>query len=122
MRKGTALDKRKGLYLISAIILLVGWSVALLIYLNAGDDAGGPDDEGHIIEMRGRGSKMYRHDLEAYGGRWSVVADDMIAWFEGLWKGRSLAVTVAVITGFVALLAFMVARHTPEDGRGSGVT
>jgi hypothetical protein len=115
----TSINRRKRLYVIAAVILLLGWSAALIIYLNAGDDVR-PDDEGRVIEMRGRGSKMYRHDLESYGGRWSVVADDMIAWFEGLWEGRSLAATVAFIAGSAALGIFIVARHTPADGRGPG--
>lgn len=116
----TSINRRKRLYIIAAVILLLGWSAALIIYLNAGDDARGPDDEGRVIEMRGRGSKMYRHDLESYGGKWSVAADDLVAWFEGLWEGRSLAATVAFIAGSVALGIFIVARHTPAEGRKSG--
>lgn len=33
----TAIDRRKRLYIMAAIILLAGWSAALLIYLNPGE-------------------------------------------------------------------------------------
>ena len=48
-------------------------------------------------------TKLYRHDLEVYGGRANVLADDFREWFAGLWHGRNLAFTVAVLTVLAAL-------------------
>jgi hypothetical protein len=60
-------------------------------------------------------SKVYRHELEAYGGKLSVVSNEIIRWFEGLWQGRSLAFTVAAITFIAALGVFIVACGMPHD-------
>jgi len=81
------------LYLISALILLGGLGSAITIYLTAGDDSdSAPDFEN---------SKMYMHDLELYGGKANVLANDLRHWFAGLWQGKSLAFTIACITVFI---------------------
>jgi hypothetical protein len=54
-------------------------------------------------------SKKYVHDLEVYGGRANVIQDEFLRWFEGLWQGKQLGVTIASITGFLFLaLRFLV--------------
>jgi len=97
-------------------ILGAGLGAAAVIFLaNAGSK---PDFE---LEK----SRMYYHDLEVYGGRANVLADDFRAWFDGLWQGRNLAYTVAVLTILAALLFRFFAtpapgdrRAAPPDGRG----
>ena len=97
------------LYLITAIILLVGLGSALLIYLTAGDAS----ENMAIYEFEH--SNKYRHDLELYAGKWNVLADEFTRWFDGLWHGKSLAFTVACITVFISLVIFIVAYHLPAD-------
>jgi hypothetical protein len=95
------------LYLISAIILLVGLSSAILIYLTAENDSDsvlGYED-----------SKMYIHDLELYGGKANVLANEFMRWFVGLWHGKSLAFTVACITIFISFGFFFLANHLRSD-------
>ncbi len=102
------------LYLISAIILLVGLGSAILIYLTAENDSSGV--------LGYEDSKMYIHDLELYGGKANVLANEFMRWFVGLWHGKSLAFTVACITIFISLGFFLVANHLPSalksDARG----
>jgi hypothetical protein len=99
--KTTNLQTR--LYLISAIILLVGLGISTLIYLTAENDSNsvlGYED-----------SKMYIHDLELYGGKVNVLASELMHWFVGLWHGKSLAFTVACITIFICAGFFFIANR-----------
>ena len=117
--KITALQTR--LYLISAITLLIGLGSAVFIYLtteNAADSFSGYE----ALE-----SKKYIRDLELYGGKANVLANEFMGWFDGLWHGKSLAFTVACITIVISLGLFFVAHHMPsgleadardEDNRG----
>jgi len=106
----------------SVVIAVVGLSAALAIYLTVG--AGSEPDEnfqilivdGQIYRIPLADTKLYRRDLQRFGGNAAVVFDDLTRWFAGLWRGRSLAITVACITGFVSLGFAVLARNTPPDG------
>ncbi len=117
--KDTGLQTR--LYLITAIILLVGLSGAILVYLTAENDSenvlGYEIVGGNIYSIRPEDSKIYMHDLELYGGKANVVANDLTRWFVGLWHGKSLAFTIACITGFVSFGLFFIAYYLPSDAR-----
>ena len=108
------------LYLITAIILLAGLGSALLIYLRAGNDLQGvlgyEAAGGHVYPISPEDSKMYIHDLELYGGKLNVLADEFMRWFAGLWHGKSLAFTVACITIVTSLGLFFVAHAMQSDG------
>jgi len=114
--KTTNLQTR--LYLISAIILLVGLSISIWIYLTADNDSrrffGYEIVGGNAYLIAPENSKMYVHDLELYGGKANVLADEFMSWFVGLWHGKSLAFTVACITIFISLGFFFVARNLPS--------
>lgn len=107
------------LYLIAAIILLVGLGSAVMIYLAAENDSGSVLGyeivDGHAYPIRPEDSKMFRHDLELYGGKLNVLADEFTRWFVGLWYGKTLAFTVACITIFISSGFFFVANHLPSD-------
>ena len=107
------------LYLISAIILLVGLSSSIWIYLTAENDSKrvfGYEIVGdNVYLITPENSKKYVHDLELYGGKANVLADEFSRWFVGLWHGKSLAFTVTCITIFIALGFFFVARTLPSD-------
>lgn len=102
------------LYIISAIIVLIGMGSAILIYLTAGND---PDT---ILSYED--SKKFKHDLELYGGKANVFANELMRWFAGLWKGKTFAFTVACITFFISFGIFFIANHLPSalksDARG----
>jgi hypothetical protein len=113
-------NKQSRLFLVSAAILLVGLGIAMAIYFAADDEADGEQR----YEVAGRyiypamheRSKRYRHDLEMYGGKAAVLADDFNRWFDGLWRGRSLAVTVACISVLLSFGFFVAARNAHSDG------
>jgi len=114
--KTTNLQTR--LYLISAIILLVGLSSSIWIYLAAGNDSetvlGYEIIGGKAYLVTPENSKKYVHDLKVIGGNAAVFADEFSRWFIGLWHGKSLAFTVACIAGFIALGFFFAARILPS--------
>jgi len=111
---------QKHLTLCSIIVAVVGVCGALLIYLTAGEDT---DLEGsEIVMVDGKAypipladTKMYRRELQRFGGKAALLFDDLNRWFKSLWRGKSLAVTVVWITGFVSLALFLLAREMPPD-------
>lgn len=127
-------NPRKTFYLISAAILLIGLSSSVMIYFTAENYServlGYEMLGGSVYPITPEDSKKYRHDLELYGGKANVLADEFISWFDGLWRGKSLAFTIVCITIFVSLGFFIVGSYLPlvaesdvrdEDSRtGSG--
>src|SRR5208283_155297 len=103
---------------ISAIILLVGLGSAIYIYQTAEDDLSGVLGYeivgGSVYPVMPQDSKMYRHDLELYGGKAAVLADEFSRWISGLWHGKSLAYTVAFITLVISFGFFFAANHLPS--------
>jgi hypothetical protein len=118
---------QKRLTLCSIIVAVVGLCSALLIYLTAGEDPDG--DEGfEFVVVDGKtypiplaSNKMYRRELQRFGGKAAVLFDDFNRWFAGLWRGKSLAVTVVWITAFISLGLFLFARHLLPPDPKSGV-
>ncbi len=110
-------DPRTRHYLIAAIILLAGLIAAVVISLRAGS---APET---LLELSPETSKKFLRDLELYGGTANVLAVQFQTWFDGLWHGRSLAYTVAVISVVASLgyVFFTVVLppyrdpNTPED-------
>ena len=115
--KWKSADLRICLNLISAIILLVGLGSAIFIYQTANDDSSGVLGYqiigGTIYPIMPENTKIYKHDLEIYGGKAAVLADEFRRWFIGLWHGRSLAFTIACITILASFAGFFTARHLP---------
>ena len=102
-------NRKTRIYLIGAIVLLVGLGAALLLYLTCAEV---PDSD---LVYQIHHAKRYRRDLEVMGGQMNLLADDLSLWFEGLWQGRSLAYTVAAMTVIVSFGFFLVAYHLPAD-------
>jgi len=96
--------------LVSRAILAVGFASAVLIYfVNAESPAG--------YELED--SKQYLRDMEVYGGKANVLATQLRHWFSGLWHGRSLAFTVAVISVLLALAYRFLATPLPPAVDGN---
>lgn len=85
-------------------ILLVGLVSAALIYLFASDDS----SAARAAEIES--GRLYEYNLERIGGMAAVYAARLNRWLAGLWHGRPLAYTVAVLAMALALLCFGVAR------------
>jgi hypothetical protein len=122
--KREIVDLRESLILIGAIIMLLGLGSSILIYQSAGNDSDGVLGyeimDGSAYPIRPEDSRIYRRNLELYGGKAAVVVDDFSRWFAGLWHGKSLAFTVAGISIFISLMFFFAAnrlsaRLKPDD-------
>jgi len=96
-------------------ILAAGFVAAVVIWVVAGPD---PEDAPGYDPMQ---NKMYLHDLELYGGKANLLAAEFREWFVGLWQGRSLAFTVAVLTVLVVLTLRFLARYPADEEDESAV-
>ena len=108
MKRATA-ERRTRFYLISVAILVLGLMSATFAYLCAGT----AQDNAILDEYEY--SKRYKHDLELYGGKANIVATEITNWFNGLWRGKRLAYTIACITVLVSYGFFFAARHAPSE-------
>ncbi len=110
-------DPQTYLNLIGIIILLVGLGSAALIYNAAENDSrdvlGYEIIDGQAYPIHPEDSKMYVHDLQVIGGKASVLIDEFRRWFVGIWRGKSLAFTVAFISIFISIPFFFFAEHLP---------
>jgi hypothetical protein len=101
MKRRTRFDIVRG-------ILLVGLSSAVAVYwtaVNPGDDPlGNPLDN----------SKLYQRNLEMVGGTANLVAGQITDWIKGLWQGKTLAFTLAVLTLATAYAFFFVTEDLPQ--------
>jgi hypothetical protein len=111
-------DLQTCLNLISAIILLVGLGSAILIYRTAENNSSGvlgyEEEGGSVYPIMPEDSKKYLRDMELYGGKANVIADEFRRWVVGLCHGKSLAYTLACITIFISFGVFYAANHLPS--------
>jgi hypothetical protein len=107
------------MYVAALAVLGFGMCAALLVY-SYSDDA--PQDAIGYIVVDGMkypiatgDSKVYRRNLEMYGGKASVLFDEFTRWFARLWQGKTLGLTLAALSAIVALALFIFARVLPPD-------
>jgi hypothetical protein len=114
---------QKLLYLGSAVILLVGLSASIMLYRAAMNNSAGDSSYefsgGFVYPGEGGYTKKYVHDLQLYGGNAAVLADEFMRWFNGLWRGESLAYTVGFITIALSLVLFLLARYASSGIAGN---
>jgi hypothetical protein len=110
------LDRSTVLRTTSAAILIGGLAAAIVIYAHA---APAPE---YPLGSDPEDSKVYLRQLELYGGKANVLAVELRQWFDGLWHGRSLAFTVAVLAALVAAGFRLAAIPLPplDDGDEAG--
>lgn len=97
--------RRRRINDITAILLLVGLSSSVAIYLSVKPQP--PDPLGYDP----LDTKKYLRELELYGGKVNILFTEFRQWFDGLWHGKSLAYTVAVITVILSFTFWFVAIH-----------
>jgi hypothetical protein len=111
---------------LSAIaVLSAGMCAAAAIYFTAEDDplAGAYQVvtvDGKAYPIAPGQSKVYVRQVQQFGGKAAVLFDEIDRWFIGLWRGRSLAITVGWISIFLAaalLLAGTLSRGPGADDR-----
>jgi len=108
-------SKIQRLYVISAVLLLVGLAGSVVVYIAAEQDPESSReyeaDGGKLYSAMGERSKKYMHDVELYRGKAAVLADDINRCFCGMWQGTSLAYILAFLTVMVSGGMFLVDRY-----------
>lgn len=109
------MKRRTLLRLAAGLILCFGVSVSAWLYLATEDD---PTDvigylvvDGQSYPVTTRDSKRYRHDLERFGGKMAVFADDLNRWFRSLMAGRRLALVIGLTSVGAAFFCFRASRE-----------
>jgi hypothetical protein len=97
------------LHLVTAAILAIGFGSAIWIYLAAEPAPLNP------LGIEPEDSKQYMRELELYGGKANVLAVELKHWFDGLWHGKRLAVTVACVTVLLAGACVLGTTLWPTD-------
>jgi hypothetical protein len=106
----TRSDARRLKYITRAI-LVVGFGTAVSLYFI---DRARPENPLGYEPLE---TKQYLHDLELYGGTANVLAAEFREWFVGLWYGKNLAFTIAVITVLVvAAVRFVFTTRATRTG------
>ena len=102
---GSAFARRRKV--VVAATLILGFSAAVAIWIAAG--TGGTNSLGNPADS----SKKYLREMEVYGGKANLMATDVREWFDSLWHGRRLAVTVAVLSLLLAGFLFLALTPLP---------
>jgi hypothetical protein len=95
-------------HLVTVLMVIVGWSIAAVVYFHATPEADDPLRQYHE-------SKKYQADVERFGGKATVFANDLTDWIASLFRGQTLALTIAVITIVVAFgYLYRASRNAPK--------
>ena len=113
-------DLRACLNVLGALVLLVGLGSSLYVYWAAERQTtnvlGYEADGGEVYPILPGDSKKYLRDLEIYGGKSAVLAEEFKSWFARLWHGKSLAWIVAGATLLISAGLFYAARQRSSHG------
>ena len=107
MKRRPRLQRR--LKLLQRAILAAGFVSAITIFFVVGSGADNP------LGYDPMDTKSYQHDLAVFGGNATVISAQFTDWFVGLWYGRNLAYTIAVLSVLVVLAIRYVAARLPPD-------
>ncbi len=106
---------------IGVLVLVAGLALAALVFLAAAgeerDVLGYEFADGASYAVTASDSKMYRHELERFGGKAAVLADDLNRWLSSWTHGRRLALVIALAALAVAALCFRAAARAPPKDR-----
>ena len=97
------------LFAASAIVLVVGLSAGLALYVSAEEE---PELTAESAMLLSPGSsKIYNRQLQQFGGKPAILFDELLRGFGNLWMGKTLGKTVAGLGALIALGMFLVARR-----------
>ena len=89
-------------------ILVAGLIGAALIYWLTADSAVTK------TEIEFANPRAYEYQIERLGGKATVYVVRFNEWFTGLWQGRQLVFTVAVLAVVIALICFWLSKRMAE--------
>lgn len=93
-------------------IFLVGLAVAAVIYARTAPD---PDDPLGYYSLT---SKKNLQAMEEMGGKANLLASEIRQWFAGLWHGRNLSYTVAVLSAMASYAFWFISVRMDPPGDG----
>jgi hypothetical protein len=108
---------QKRLYLAAWIALAGGLIAGIAIYLGAP----APDS---AVSQYSIADPRYQIELQRIGGNAAVLMAQLHQWFDGLWHGKTLGLTVAALGAISAALCFFIGHFfawsdpeqpTPDD-------
>ncbi len=112
-------ELKRRLRLAALSIAAIAFAAAFFVFLFAEEPPPEASDyvvvNGKILPAAGGDSKIYRNQLERYGGKSMLLLDDFNRWFAGLWQGTKLAKTIAWIGAIAALVLLLIAQLLPVD-------
>lgn len=118
------MDLQTRFYAGGLAVLIAGLCGAVAIWLTAGDDPGPAYQfvvvDGKTYPIAPDQSKRYMREVQRFGGKAGVLFDQFDRWFAGLWRGRSLAVTIGWIAVFLSVGLFLLGWIQPAPKQGSG--
>ena len=97
--------RRRTIHHLTLLIALVGFGVALAIYVTHKPEVFDP------LTYNPQAEKMYDQQLQMLGGKATVVTNDFRTWLASIWHGRALAGTISVITIIAILIFRYIALH-----------
>jgi hypothetical protein len=107
------------LYMMALAILALGLACGLLVYAIADEVEA---EAGSYIVVDGlkypiapNQSKRYVRELQRFGGKASVLFDELDRWFADLWRGKNLGITIGGLSILVSLGLFLFAAALPPD-------
>ena len=110
-RRGPSAERCEAILFYAGVaVLALGLALAFAVFVAVGDE---PENVTSMIT----GSKLYQHNLQLMGGRFGALLAEFSEWFAGLWHGRALAATIAVIAVALAAACF-VASAVVRPGFG----
>lgn len=92
--------------LASILVLTIGLSVAAGVYFFA------PERDENMAMYEIAQSKQYNRTLQRFGGKASVLFDEIQTWFAARWQGKQLGVTIGWISVGLAGVFYMLGRST----------
>jgi hypothetical protein len=112
-------ELKKRLRLVCLAILAAGLLAGFLIYQTAADEP--ESGVGYVIvdgvsyPIDPQSSRRYLRSLEEFGGKGAVLIDQFSRWFEALWHGKKLGITVGCLSVLAALGIFLFAGYALPD-------
>jgi hypothetical protein len=97
------------LYVAGYVILIAGTLGSAWAYR-----AAVVDEMQDALTAQARNTKDYQGQMEYMGGKANVLGSEMTSWVVGLFHGRQLAYTLAVLTLVAASLCFYIAFALPD--------
>lgn len=109
---------RNRFFIAAALVMVLGALAAAVIFIMAEVAEINPSadsSDGTVYVSPPEDTKRYRHDLERFGGKAAVMADDLNRWFASLWQGKRLAATVGVLAFLLALMLFHAGKRAEDS-------